>query len=408
MERNMPAGNDGNVVIVIDPGHGGENLGADYEGVLEKDINMIVANAMVEELSKYEGITVYLTHTEDVDMKIQKRAEFARDVNADFLFCLHFNMSVKHDLFGSEVWVSAFGNQYQEGAAYGQIQMQAMQELGLYLRGVKTKLNDKGTDYYGILRYCTEYNVPAALIEHCHLDHINDSVFCDSEEELILLGKTDATCVAKYFGLKSEVLGVDYSNYEVPSVQAPAGTVQPDTTVPDICYIEELSADYETGEVEIQITGGDVDSPMLYFSYSLDAGQTYSDLKAWPDTDTFQYRFTVPSGVKPIVRVRVYNLYDLYAESNDLYYSSFTYGIEPEETEVSGGNVSGGDEYIQPVIGSAANPWTPYEPEGHEKAPSPFLGFLYLSLLVAGTVFVSALIFKIRSLRKKKRRYNKK
>ena len=28
-------------VVVIDPGHGGENLGADYNGYVEKDINMV-------------------------------------------------------------------------------------------------------------------------------------------------------------------------------------------------------------------------------------------------------------------------------------------------------------------------------------------------------------------------------
>ena len=53
---------DGELVIVIDPGHGGSNLGADYNGFLEKEMNMTVANAMYEELSKYEDITVYMTH----------------------------------------------------------------------------------------------------------------------------------------------------------------------------------------------------------------------------------------------------------------------------------------------------------------------------------------------------------
>lgn len=401
---------DGNIIIVIDPGHGGENLGAEYDTYLEKEMNMTVANAMAEELSKYEGITVYLTHTTDEDMSLKERAEFAKDVNADFLFCLHFNMSVKHDLFGSEVWVSAFGDQYAQGASYGEIQMQAMKEMGLYLRGVKTKLNDRGTDYYGILRHCTEFQIPAALIEHCHLDQVNDSVFCDSEEELIAFGKADAECVAKYFGLKSEILGVDYSDYEVPFVKTPSEAVQPDETAPEICYIEEVSANYETGEVQIQITGDDADSSMLYFSYSLDAGQTYSELKAWPGFDTFCFTFTVPSGTTPIVRVRVYNLFDLYTESNDLTFQSFLYGTQAEEAvSVSGQEtVSDSDVFIQPVIGTAVNPWLPYQyDEEGNKSLDPVLSFLYLSFLAAGIVFLSALILKITTLFKKKKRHNK-
>ena len=34
------------LVIVIDPGHGGENLGGQYEEYTEKEINPIVARAM--------------------------------------------------------------------------------------------------------------------------------------------------------------------------------------------------------------------------------------------------------------------------------------------------------------------------------------------------------------------------
>ena len=41
------------VVIVLDPGHGGTNLGAEHEGYTEKEMTMVVAKAMKEELEKY-------------------------------------------------------------------------------------------------------------------------------------------------------------------------------------------------------------------------------------------------------------------------------------------------------------------------------------------------------------------
>jgi len=79
-----------NIVIVIDPGHGGENLGTDTNpNFNEKDINLITANALIEELSKYEGVTIYSTRTDDTDLSLRKRAEFAKSVNADFLISLH-------------------------------------------------------------------------------------------------------------------------------------------------------------------------------------------------------------------------------------------------------------------------------------------------------------------------------
>ena len=101
------------VVVVIDPGHGGENLGGEYEEYIEKEMTMIVANAMKEELEKYDGIQVYMTRYGDIeeDMSLEERSEYAKSVDADFMFCLHFNLSEHHTLFGAECWVSAFGEQ---------------------------------------------------------------------------------------------------------------------------------------------------------------------------------------------------------------------------------------------------------------------------------------------------------
>ncbi|MDE6641041.1 MAG: N-acetylmuramoyl-L-alanine amidase [Acetatifactor sp.] len=46
---------DGNPVIVIDPGHGGENLGTQEGGIWdEKYMNMVTAQALYDELSLYD------------------------------------------------------------------------------------------------------------------------------------------------------------------------------------------------------------------------------------------------------------------------------------------------------------------------------------------------------------------
>ena len=84
------------VVVVIDPGHGGENLGGEYEEYIEKEMTMIVANAMKEELEKYDGIQVYMTRYGDIeeDMSLEERSEYAKSVDADFMFCLHLVSSI--------------------------------------------------------------------------------------------------------------------------------------------------------------------------------------------------------------------------------------------------------------------------------------------------------------------------
>lgn len=314
------------LVIVIDPGHGGENLGAEYEEYTEKEMTMIVAEAMKEELEKYDQVVVYLTRDADIDMSIEQRAIFAREKNADFLFCLHFNMSVEHDLFGAEVWVPAGGEYYAKGYSFAQIEMEELTGLGLYSRGIKTRLNDNGDNYYGILRYCSREQVPSVLIEHCHLDHANDQKFYQQgEEQLKEFGRLDATAVAKYFGLKSSALSVDYSDYPVPETAVPSGMVAPDKTEPELCFIEVAEINKETGEVTINMEAADTDSYILYYNYSLDGGNTYSMPEVWPRTNgwnqsdrTLSFTIQVPFDKQISLRAGASNGFDVWAESNEI------------------------------------------------------------------------------------------
>lgn len=321
------------VVVVIDPGHGGENLGGQWAGHDEKDLTMVTAQAMKDYLELFDGITVYMTREDDRELSLQERADFAAEKNADFLFCIHYNMSEEHTLFGAEVWVSAFGEMFQKGYTFADVQMKEFDKMGLYSRGIKTRLNDKGIDYYGILRNCTALNIPAVIIEHCHLDQANDTAFWNSEEKLKRFGVTDATAVAKYFRLKSETLGLDYSDYENVQVEVPADVVRPDTVPPEYCTMTLDSVDYKTGEVKVSVEAADADTMIHYVDFSLDGGATWQDLQAFDGT---KQTFTLQArmGSTPTLMARAYDLYDLKTESEPLRLNTFTITptpVDPEE-----------------------------------------------------------------------------
>ena len=311
-------------VIVIDPGHGGENHGGEYGDFIEKNINPIVANAMKERLEQYEGVTVYLTHETDVDMTIEDRVAFAREKDADYLFCLHFNLSVHHNLYGAEVWIPSKGELYSKGYSFAEIEMQELTGIGLFSRGIKTRLNDRGTDYYGILRYAAEMDVPCVLIEHCHLDHQKDAfAVANGEESLKALGVLDAEAVAKYFGLKSEKLGIDYSDYSVSQIPIPTDVVKPDETEPEVNQLELLSLDTETGQATMKMTASDEDSYIQYYAVSVDGGNTYSELMEWPRSENwnvsdpeYTFTFSLPYDTAIDLRTVAYNEYDKFTESN--------------------------------------------------------------------------------------------
>ena len=331
-QNRLPAIERKEIVVVIDPGHGGENLGGQYEDYTEKEMTLVTANAMREELEKYEGITVYMTRTGDQELSLDERCAFAERVDADFLFCLHYNLSEYHTLFGAECWVSAFGENYSKGYSFASVEIDMLQGLGLYSRGIKTRLNDRGTDYYGILRHSVERDIPCVLIEHCHLDQENDKPFYDHNEKLKDFGRLDATAVAKYFNLKSEELGVDYSNYENVEIPVPSYVVEPDRTEPDMCMIEVLDQNMENGEVTVEVSAADYDSGMLYYTYSYDNGKNFSELQRWPDrsADIFTFTMQVPPHIVPRIVVNGYNGYDLYTTSNMISLPSMDYKTAEE------------------------------------------------------------------------------
>lgn len=343
---------DGVPVIVIDPGHGGENLGTQAGGIWdEKYMDMVTAQALYDELCLYDDVEVYLTRTGDTDVSFQERAAFAQSVNADFLFSIHYNASEYHELFGSEVWVPLAAPFNNYGYQAGYELLRGMQDRGLLIRGIKTREGERG-DYYAIIRETVALGIPAAIIEHCHVDEDRDKDFCAGEEDLIRFGREDATAIAKYFGLKSSALQVDYSNYsltETGSANPVASTLR-DETPPDVCQIEFLSADYEAGILSLTLSAADYDSPLLYYTYSLDGGQTYSKRNAWPGSDvltgkyedTFTLNLTIPSGMKPSVIVRAYNMFDPYTESNRFDSPiAFSSGQNTPQSESGAGSLDG-------------------------------------------------------------------
>ena len=331
------------LVIVIDPGHGGSENGTTENDHLEKAMNLITAEAMYQQLSLYEGVEVHMTRTGDSKMTLKERAEFAASVEADFLFSIHYNASESHELFGSEVWVSLFSPFNAYGYQFGHEILTDMRERGLLIRGVKTRQGDRG-NYYGIIRESEDLGVPAVIIEHCHVDEARDVDYCDSEEDYKEFGRMDAEAVARYFGLKSSVLGTDYSGYSLVEADEniPVSLTDRDDTPPDVCEIELAETDYGTGYLSLTVRAADYDTCLLYYTYSLDGGKTFSAREPWPaaDTltgyypDTFTLNLQIPSDISPKVILRAYNKYDLYTESEPyISEQSYHYEGEPEAVE---------------------------------------------------------------------------
>lgn len=268
-------------VIVIDPGHGGDNLGTSYLPTPEKYYNMTVALYMKERMEQYENVIVYMTHTEDIDMSLKERAEFAYSVQADFLFSLHFNQSIEHKIYGAEVWIPSEGILYSQGYGMAYEFMNEFEEMGLFNRGIKTRLGKEGDDYYGIIRHSALYDIPAIIVEHCHVDHLNDIPYLASEEKLQEFGYRNADAVARYFSLSMKDGSIDNSMYAPLAVPIPQERVSQDYTKPEYVVAELIAYDRFRKRGFFHISALEQESYLQHYAYSLDNGLTWSSFCEW-------------------------------------------------------------------------------------------------------------------------------
>lgn len=95
----------GEVRIVVDPGHGGEDLGAVGQGgLLEKDVTLAIAFELEALLKRELGAEVRLTRRSDVFVPLAARTERANEFNADIFISVHTNASPEKRLSGLEVY----------------------------------------------------------------------------------------------------------------------------------------------------------------------------------------------------------------------------------------------------------------------------------------------------------------
>ncbi len=92
--------------VVIDPGHGGENLGAlGTTGVYEKDINLSIAKKLKHLLEIRTDIRVLLTRDSDKDVSFEERIGVANREKADIFISIHCNASFNTRANGIETFV---------------------------------------------------------------------------------------------------------------------------------------------------------------------------------------------------------------------------------------------------------------------------------------------------------------
>lgn len=217
---------DSQMVIMLDPGHGGFDPGAcnDKAKLQEKTLNLKIAKYCKAELDKYPNVKTYMTRSTDVFVELADRPAKAAKVGADLFVSFHINSAPGAS--GFEVWIQNDSSWryslHAEGKQLGNAILKKLSALGIKSRGVqesdasKTKYpNGSKADYLSVLRGSRNRNIPAVLIEHGFINgSAKDVKLLKSESSLKKMGIADAQAIIDTYSLEGtlvkDVEGVRY------------------------------------------------------------------------------------------------------------------------------------------------------------------------------------------------------
>ncbi len=77
--------------VVVDPGHGGMNFGACHNGLIEKDVTLLLGLELLRSFYSTGLAEMYITRYRDTTVSLGHRGRLTRD--ADFVLSIHVNAS---------------------------------------------------------------------------------------------------------------------------------------------------------------------------------------------------------------------------------------------------------------------------------------------------------------------------
>lgn len=175
--------------IFLDPGHGGKDSGAIGNGLVEKNINLIVANK-VRDILILKGLNVELSRNKDIYISLEERCRLANKCNADIFISIHHNAGGGN---GFEIIHSIYNG---KGLDLANNISKEFTYIGQKLRKVYSKKNiSNGRDYYAVIRGT---KMPAIITEYAFIDS-NDSIKINSIDKLHVEARAIANGIINFF-----------------------------------------------------------------------------------------------------------------------------------------------------------------------------------------------------------------
>lgn len=203
--------------VFLGVGHGGNDPGA-VGYIKEADVNLAMALACRDYLQA-NGVDVKMSRTRDENDPLTEEINECNAYNPDVAVDIHNNAGGGD---GFEAYYHYKGGTSKTLAANIEAEVKA---IGQNSRGLKTKLNSSGSDYFGFIR-CI--NAPSIICEGVFVDNSADAAQADTAAEQKAFGIAYAKGILK-------TLGVSDKKPDAPV--APATPAKPETPANGDVYI---------------------------------------------------------------------------------------------------------------------------------------------------------------------------
>jgi N-acetylmuramoyl-L-alanine amidase len=205
-------------VVVIDPGHGGDDIGAvGPSGLAEKAVTLAVAQKLKEIL--LETYEVHLTRNSDLGVDLEDRTGAANHYRADVFVSLHAGGAFGHQSRGTVIFYYGHGRSMESFASeehggsiemneqptpwdevQGKHQVRAQVLAGLVHRHLREKISpvDNGIRAAPCLVLCGA-DMPAILVEIAHVSHPAEEAHLKKPETIAAAAESISEAIKEYF-----------------------------------------------------------------------------------------------------------------------------------------------------------------------------------------------------------------
>jgi N-acetylmuramoyl-L-alanine amidase len=124
-------------VIVIDPGHGGQDFGAKgSDGTLEKAVTMALARLIASQLEP--EFKVVLTRTDDYQVELHDRTSLANHLKADIFISIHTGAGFVHSTTGTLIYYYQNFSQPDAGRGQGPVPADSDSKSSILWKNIQT------------------------------------------------------------------------------------------------------------------------------------------------------------------------------------------------------------------------------------------------------------------------------